>query len=480
MATITKTLSSKVDASGLAQVLFLARHGRNIRVRVKSGIFVPIQFWNEKKQNISIPQKVGASIKAELETLKESLEIAESRTAKIVVMYGETADKHFIESALSLLKDYKGTITEEIINEKIQEQKRETERTAKDVAEMQRKEKKYLFNYCEPFLSKGYSEPRIRLYRVIFRSMARYSIYRNKVLHKPFEWDIDKVTREDMEQLFSYFANENKYRVKYARLFDKEEVIYNEENKAKHKNKDIKERGENRVIDMKKCVRTFWNWLIKTGATTNNPLAGIEVGTQKFGTPYYLTIEERNKIAEFDFSNNRHLEIQRDIFIFQCFVGCRVGDLKTLTIANIVDGVLIYTPHKTKDHNESMTARVPLNDRALALIEKYKGCDEKGRLFPFIADQNYNDAIKDILTACEITRMVNVRNSLTGETEMKPINEIASSHMARRTFVGCAYKVVKDPNLIGRMSGHVEGSKAFVRYRDIDDDMLREVIKAIE
>ena len=63
---------------------------------------------------------------------------------------------------------------------------------------------------------------------------------------------------------------------------------------------------------------------------------------------------------------------------------------------------------------------------------------------------------------------------------MKPINEIASSHMARRTFVGNAYKVVKDPNLIGRMSGHVEGSKAFVRYRDIDDDMLKEVINATE
>ena len=157
-----------------------------------------------------------------------------------------------------------------------------------------------------------------------------------------------------------------------------------------------------------------------------------------------------------------------------------MGDLYTLTADNVVNGILVYTPNKTKDHNNNFTARVPLSDLALSLIEKYKGKDPKGRLFPFISEQKYNEAIKAVLTLCDITRKVNVRNTITGASEMKPINEIASSHMARRTFVGNAYKVVKDPNLIGRMSGHVEGSKAFVRYRDIDDDMLKEVINATE
>jgi len=52
--------------------------------------------------------------------------------------------------------------------------------------------------------------------------------------------------------------------------------------------------------------------------------------------------------------------------------------------------------------------------------------------------------------------------------------------MARRTFVGAAYKKVKDPNLVSKMSGHVEGSKAFARYREIDDDDLRSVIDMID
>lgn len=47
--------------------------------------------------------------------------------------------------------------------------------------------------------------------------------------------------------------------------------------------------------------------------------------------------------------------------------------------------------------------------------------------------------------------------------------------MARRTFVGNLYKKVKDPNLVGKLSGHKEGSRAFARYRDIDDDMIKEM-----
>ena len=69
---------------------------------------------------------------------------------------------------------------------------------------------------------------------------------------------------------------------------------------------------------------------------------------------------------------------------------------------------------------------------------------------------------------------------LTGEMEIRPINEIASSHLARRTFVGNAYKQVADPNVVGKMSGHVEGSRAFRLYRSIDDDMKRKLVEMID
>ena len=100
-------------------------------------------------------------------------------------------------------------------------------------------------------------------------------------------------------------------------------------------------------------------------------------------------------------------------------------------------------------------------------------------MFPFISRQKYNDDIKDIFRLCGVTRLVTVIDSVTGDEIQRPINEIASSHMARRTFVGNLYKQVKDPNLIASMSGHTEGSKAFNRYREIDDDLKKEVVSLI-
>ena len=119
---------------------------------------------------------------------------------------------------------------------------------------------------------------------------------------------------------------------------------------------------------------------------------------------------------------------------------------------------------------------MPLHEQAVRLIDKYRGTDRNGRLFPFISTQKYNDAIKEIFTRAGITREVEVRNSITGEIELRHINEIASSHLARRTFVGNAYLRVSDPNIIGKMSGHSEGSRAFTRYRNIEDTTLRNII----
>jgi hypothetical protein len=73
-----------------------------------------------------------------------------------------------------------------------------------------------------------------------------------------------------------------------------------------------------------------------------------------------------------------------------------------------------------------------------------------------------------------------VLNLTTGKEEKRPINEVASSHMARRTFVGNLYKQVKTPNLVGSLSGHKEGSRAFARYRDIDIDMKKELVNLID
>ena len=197
-----------------------------------------------------------------------------------------------------------------------------------------------------------------------------------------------------------------------------------------------------------------------------------------YGTPYYISIDERNKIYRTNLSRHPQLAVQRDVFVFQCLIGCRVGDLYKLTRENIIDGAVEYIPRKTKD-GHPVTVRVPLNAIAREILAKY--ADYAGPpLFPLMAEQQYNKAIKRIFLAAGLKRRVTILNPLTREGEQRPIWEVASSHLARRAFVGNLYKQVKDPNLVGALSGHKEGSKAFARYREIDEEMKNELVKMLE
>lgn len=339
--------------------------------------------------------------------------------------------------------------------------------------------RKTVYELAEEYLGKNnFSYEHTKAFRVLVRDIARYEGFRRATGDKIFKFDVDTVTRADIEDFLDYLRNEKSLSEEYPEIFDS--LLTHYPVGVKRGQCKLVVRGDNTIIKLSKRLKAFFVWLHDSDKTKNRPFDGIKIGVEKFGTPYYITIEERNTIADFDFSGCKSLEVQRDIFVFQCLVGCRVGDLSKLTYDNIVDGVLVYAPHKTKDEGEqTLQARVPLHPKAAELLEKYKGKAPGGRLFPFITPQKYNDAIKAIFTKAGITRNVVVRNPKSGENEIKPINEIASSHLARRTFVGNAYFKVSDPNIIGKMSGHVEGSKAFSRYRNIEDSTLLEVIKQL-
>lgn len=362
---------------------------------------------------------------------------------------------------------------------------------------------KTFYELAEEFLTKPHgkqteplAESHARVYRVLIRTIARYEgfVRATNKLRKKWVWDINTITKEDLEDFFDYLRNEKELSEDYPSIFKK--LLAEYPPSVKRGNSKIEERGTNTVIKMKTRCKTLFRYFYDMGYTTNRPFEGIVIGAEKVGTPVYITINERNQIAEADLQTAwneldkedqkkarmplKTLMEQRDIFVFHCLIGCRVSDLIKLNAKNIDNGILIYTPHKTKDAGEEQVqARVPLHQKALELIEKYKGMDTKGRLFPFITPQRYNDALKVIFKLAGVTRQVEVRNALTGENEFVPINTIASSHMARRTFIGNAYFKVQDPNLIGKMSGHVEGSTAFARYRKIEDETLKNVINLI-
>lgn len=454
MAAIYKRLSTKVQAdTNLAEVLISLKNGNDYFVRSKSGIFVtPDNFRNG--EIVVNRRKVGNDVQYHEDQLKKMNDLCAYIMGKVSDTPKEQINSVWFKEVVDRFSH--------------------PEKYAPKV-----EAKKSFYELAEEYLEKkDFSIDHTKAIRVLVRDVARYEGFRRATGDKDFSFDVDKVTRTDIEDFLDYLRNEKSLSEEYPKIFQK--LLKSYPIGVKRGQCKLVVRGDNTLVKLTKKLKAFFVWLYETDKTKNRPFDGIKIGSEKFGTPYYITIEERNAIADFDFSGSKSLEVQRDIFVFQCFVGCRVGDLIKLTEDNIINGVLVYAPHKTKDEgDQTLQARVPLHPKAVELIEKYKGSVPDGRLFPFITPQKYNEAIKAIFTKVGITRNVVVRNPKSGENEIKPINEIASSHLARRTFVGNAYFKVSDPNIIGKMSGHVEGSKAFSRYRKIEDSTLLDVINQL-
>ena len=153
----------------------------------------------------------------------------------------------------------------------------------------------------------------------------------------------------------------------------------------------------------------------------------------------------------------------------------KAGDLKK---RDVINGAVEYIPTKTIKENVR-TVVVPSNTIAQEIVDGY--ADLPGdQLLPFESSERYNDNIKIIFEKAGVTYLVTKLDTVTGTEVKVPINEIASSHMARRTFIGNIYKLVKDPNLVSALTGHAEGSRAFARYRTIDIDMKKDLVKILE
>lgn len=152
---------------------------------------------------------------------------------------------------------------------------------------------------------------------------------------------------------------------------------------------------------------------------------------------FFLSLKELMKLHQFDFSDRPELELIRDLFVLQSHLGLRICDLFSVTKANIVGDAIEYSPIKTGNR----VVRVPLTGTAKQILEKYSRPDAQS-LVPKIPLTDYNKGIKKVLKEAGINRVVAIMNTTTGHEEHYPIYEVASSHMARRTFVGLACRPI--------------------------------------
>lgn len=447
MVTVKFSLSSKKRKDTQeSEILIRVSIDRQHVFRAKTGLYLRSKSWDEKKQKI-IVSRMKTQENAKLSQLQGIL---------------GTLENGIIDTAINTpVKKLSKSWLEHVI-------KQYTTNDHDPVEVEEKKEDNAFFDSFDQFIATECKPDRAVHFTTVKRILKRFELY----VGKGFKLGLDSFSADDLTLLEKFLQIEHTF-------FDsKGQCIKHKELYTKELCPRLpKARGLNSVNEIMRKLRTFCHWAVRMQRTQNNPFHTYKIPAPVYGTPFFLTSEEREKLFAFDFSDRPKLAIQRDIFIFQSNVGMRAGDMYSLTTHNIIGDYLEYIPSKTVDKS-GRTIRVPLTKQAKTILERYKFSEGLG-ILPFISIQKYNTAIKKMIKLAGINRVVTIINPTTREQEQHPIWEVASSHMARRNFIGNLYNKTQDPNAIGSMTGHVEGSKAFARYRAIDDEVKKNLIEQL-
>lgn len=426
MAKVYYRLSSKIFA-GKAEILMRLHGGRDMDQRAKTGIMVDPALWDDENMRLKISRRFVTPATIEASDRQKDLD---SLAAYV--------ENRFLKERSDVCSGWlQATIYEFMHGSK---------------ADAPDQKHLLLADMCEKYPSSliNPSDSIIGQYKMMASLLRRYASACNITLY------IDTMTEDDLDDL-----------VAYMRVEDVDGKMIS--------------RSQNTINTKLKKLHAVFAWCKKKKLITATPFDNYTIPESVYGDPTFLTIAERDAIYAYK-GLSPAKAIQRDIFIFHCYIGCRISDLMSLKKSNIVerDGIRIcdYSQQKLIGDSKDVIS-VPLSSVAIEIIDRYKDC--KGdQLLPFISAQKYNKSIKEILRSIGIDRNIVIVDSDTREIRNVPICDISSSHLARRTFTQHVFSATKSERIAAELTGHVEGSTAMKRYTKLDDSMRKDVIGLIE
>lgn len=207
-----------------------------------------------------------------------------------------------------------------------------------------------------------------------------------------------------------------------------------------------------------KFLQTFRMIIIRAkdnGYIKADPFANYRIRIKRVDRGY-LTDEELGIIAEKEFKTPRLAQI-RDIFLFSCYTGLAYIDIRDLKEENIktsFDGNEWIMTHRQKTKTP---VNVPLLDVPKALIKKYKGQVQNGKLFPVPSNQKTNQYLKEIADACGIDKNI-------------------TFHMARHTFATTVTLSKGVPiESVSKMLGHTNVQTTQIYARITNEKISRDM-----
>ena len=196
-----------------------------------------------------------------------------------------------------------------------------------------------------------------------------------------------------------------------------------------------------------------------------------------YDAPVYLRVEELKVVMATDVPSD--MQWAKDLFVLNCAIGCRIGDLLRLTLDKVAvsdDGIpyVHYIPSKTaRLQNSNVELQTPLIEPAMEIIKR-TGLHFMDHNHHY-GKQRYNKALRRLLQFCGITRQVSIFCPETGDNEYRPLCDVATSKLARKTHIDLQNKVQINYYAAGL---HRTGSDAVFRYTNLELKDRYELLKA--
>ena len=186
-----------------------------------------------------------------------------------------------------------------------------------------------------------------------------------------------------------------------------------------------------------------------------------------YDAPIFLKADELRRVMQT--AVPPELQQTKDIFVLNCALGCRISDLKRLTMDKVAiseEGIpyVHYIPSKTaRLLAMNQEIQTPLITSALEIVQRTRLAFNGHN--PKYEKQVYNKNLRRLLEYCGIDRRVCLYDSERGDNIYKPLYEVASSKLARKTHVDMLTKVQINYYAAGL---HREGSGAVFRYTSLE------------
>lgn len=231
-----------------------------------------------------------------------------------------------------------------------------------------------------------------------------------------------------------------------------------------------KEFAMNTIINKMRSLLTVINKAEKNGMInkTTSGLSRYQTPKNKEdGQQIYLDEVDLEKLKKVELSGNE--EKLRDLFLLQCHIGQRYGDMLRLDEAIITEKNITLVQEKT-----AKKVVIPLNDDAKAILKKY---DNK---MPYIGAEYANEILKSIGKKAGIDDELLIIKQEKGKTVTVkvPKYKLMKTHTARRTFVTSSIKRGIQPSIIMKITGHTS-TKTMERYNKMTADDAAEAMLAI-